>query len=132
MVREQKCQSHHEAKPLTIFTVFDLPEEILATLQVKAESSEVSFQADHEQKSQGSSAAQRVQEDLGPTTTPATSCTLCGLTFATLLEQRSHIRSDLHGYNLRQKLRGLRPVNENEFEKLVGGTGIGAINQSIH
>lgn len=30
------------------------------------------------------------------------------------------MRSDLHGYNLKQKLRGLKPVNEPDFERLVG------------
>lgn len=30
------------------------------------------------------------------------------------------MRSDLHGYNIKQKLRGKKPVTENEFERLVG------------
>ena len=30
------------------------------------------------------------------------------------------MRSDLHGYNLKQKIRGAKPVTEVEFEKLVG------------
>ena len=51
----------------------------------------------------------------------ATSCALCQLRFHNLQEQRSHIRSDLHGYNLKQKLKGLSPVEESEFDKLVGG-----------
>jgi hypothetical protein len=49
------------------------------------------------------------------------SCSLCGVTFPTVEEQRSHIRSGLHGYNLKQKIRGANPVSEGEFEKLVGG-----------
>ena len=48
------------------------------------------------------------------------SCNLCGLAFSDLQEQRSHVRSDLHGYNLKQKLRGKKPVTEAEFERLVG------------
>jgi hypothetical protein len=40
--------------------------------------------------------------------------------FQTVEDQRSHIRSDLHGYNLKQKIRGEQPVTEGEFEKLVG------------
>lgn len=48
------------------------------------------------------------------------SCSFCGLTFATLLDQRGHLKSDLHHYNLKQKLRGQKPVSENEFEKLIG------------
>jgi hypothetical protein len=37
-----------------------------------------------------------------------------------LQEQRNHVRSDLHKYNLKQKLRGLTPVTETQFESLVG------------
>jgi len=42
------------------------------------------------------------------------------MSFATVQEQRDHVRSDLHGYNLKQKMRGLRPVEEKDFDKLVG------------
>jgi hypothetical protein len=48
-------------------------------------------------------------------------CSLCGVTFNTVEDQRSHIRSDLHGYNLKQRIRGAKPVSEADFEKLVGG-----------
>lgn len=48
-------------------------------------------------------------------------CSLCNCTFSSVEEQRSHIRSDLHGYNLKQKLKGLPAVSENEFERLIGG-----------
>jgi hypothetical protein len=47
---------------------------------------------------------------------------MCGVAFHTVEDQRSHIRSDLHGYNLKQRLRGAIPVSEGDFEKLVGGT----------
>ena len=56
----------------------------------------------------------------------ATSCSLCGLTFESLQEQRGHVRSDIHGYNLKQKLRGRNAVTEAEFERLVG-----ALDESI-
>ena len=51
----------------------------------------------------------------------STACSLCNFTFSSVEEHRSHIRSDLHGYNLKQKLKGLPAVAENEFERLVGG-----------
>ena len=51
----------------------------------------------------------------------STACSLCSLTFSSVEEQRSHTRSDLHGYNLKQKLKGLPSVSENEFERLIGG-----------
>jgi hypothetical protein len=43
------------------------------------------------------------------------------VTFYTVEEQRSHVRSDLHGYNLKQKIKGANPVSEGDFEKLIGG-----------
>ena len=49
------------------------------------------------------------------------SCSLCGATFQDPQDQRLHIRSDWHGYNLKQKIRGLKMVNEIEFDKLVEG-----------
>jgi hypothetical protein len=51
----------------------------------------------------------------------STACSLCNFTFSSVEEQRSHVKSDLHGYNLKQKLKGLPAVSENEFERLVGG-----------
>lgn len=54
--------------------------------------------------------------------TGSKACSLCGVSFQTLEEQRSHTRSDLHGYNLKQRMRGQKPVSEADFEKLVGGT----------
>lgn len=94
--------------------VFDLPEEILYTLQLKSEQANPS-----ERPPSPLIEAQTASEQSeGPAS--ATSCNLCGLTFTTLLDQKSHIRSDLHGYNLKQKLRGKKAVAEADFERLVG------------
>lgn len=49
------------------------------------------------------------------------SCSLCGLSFTSLEDQRGHLKSDLHHYNLKQKLRGRKPVSENDFERLIAG-----------
>lgn len=35
-------------------------------------------------------------------------------------DQKSHVRSDFHKYNLKQKIRGAKAVTENDFEKLLG------------
>jgi hypothetical protein len=51
-------------------------------------------------------------------------CSLCGVAFQTVEEQRSHTRSDLHSYNLKQRMRGAKPVSEADFEKLVGGSTV--------
>ncbi|KAJ2964171.1 hypothetical protein NQ176_g10812 [Zarea fungicola] len=47
------------------------------------------------------------------------SCSMCGLTFTNVLDQRGHLKSDLHNYNLKQKLRGKKTATETEFEKLI-------------
>jgi hypothetical protein len=49
------------------------------------------------------------------------SCSLCGVTSHTVEDQKNHVRSDFHGYNLKQRIRGVKPVSEADFEKLVGG-----------
>ena len=50
---------------------------------------------------------------------PPASCHLCGVMFQNVTEQRLHIRSDWHGYNLKQKLKGLDGIDEVHFDKLV-------------
>ncbi|OCK83544.1 hypothetical protein K432DRAFT_401921 [Lepidopterella palustris CBS 459.81] len=96
---------------------FDLPEEILATLILKPQG---------ERPQEDTTSHRPLDEPLDKaesedgTPTKATSCNLCSLTFLTVEDQRGHVRSDLHGYNLKQKMRGLKPVGEADFEKLVG------------
>ena len=57
--------------------------------------------------------------DGADSTKPSASCLLCAITFPSVAEQRYHVKSDWHGYNLKLKLRGLATVNEAQFEKLV-------------
>jgi hypothetical protein len=103
--------------------IFSLPAEILNTITLKTHQ--------HQQESQDSPPEKQeikettplpesgdAKQDAAPT--KATSCNLCGLNFGNLPEQRSHVKSDLHSYNLKQRLKGLKPVSENEFEKLIG------------
>ena len=102
--------------PLIPYVVFDLPPEIRSTLQLKAQITIVPDASLSAPESPSLSSTEK--QDVG--TAAATSCGLCGLTFASLSEQRSHVRSDLHGYNLKQRIRGKKPVSEVEFERLVG------------
>jgi len=98
--------------------VFDLPEEILNPLTLKGQS-EQQIQNARPQETPPVQADDNSESDSnGPA--KATSCNLCSLSFSTVAEQRSHVRSDLHGYNLKQRIKGLRPVGEEEFEKLIG------------
>jgi hypothetical protein len=66
-------------------------------------------------------ATERVAQSKTDEAVGSKSCSLCGVTFYTVEDQKSHVRSDFHNYNLKQKIRGAKPVSEAEFEKLVGG-----------
>ncbi|KAI5356797.1 Putative Zinc finger C2H2-type, ankyrin repeat-containing domain superfamily [Septoria linicola] len=99
--------------------VFDIPEDILYSLQLKTQpTSAPEAETSLPSIPTSPSPSAKDSQDDGPS--KATSCALCGLSFASLLEQRSHIRSDLHGYNLKQKIRGKKALGESEFEQLVG------------
>jgi hypothetical protein len=96
--------------------VFDLPEEILATLTLKSHHDRPVPESPTRTDDKPDEKLE--VEDSGPT--KATSCNLCGMSFASVAEQRSHVRSDLHGYNLKQKIKGVEAVGEADFEKLIG------------
>ena len=49
----------------------------------------------------------------------STTCQLCRVSFPNVQEQRLHVKSDWHNYNLKQKIRGAQCTSESEFEKLV-------------
>lgn len=92
--------------------VFDLPSELLVTLQltrVPQESTEAKLPPE----------TKNPEADDAPTSKSATSCLLCSASFSVVHEQRRHVKSDWHNYNLKQKLRGGNSVTEVEFEKLV-------------
>lgn len=94
--------------------VFDLPREIVDTLSLKPSLDDDIAQVDDKQSDLKTSSP--------PDSSPGSNaCSLCGLSFANVQEQRSHLKSDWHNYNLRRKLRGHKPVTETEFEKLVEG-----------
>ncbi|KAF2085225.1 hypothetical protein K490DRAFT_47193 [Saccharata proteae CBS 121410] len=98
--------------------VFDLPEEILSTITLKDHPTQPIDDPSTTDPEPNTETAKAEPPDNSPAN--ATACGLCNLTFPSLQEQRSHVRSDLHGYNLKQKMRGLKPVSEADFEKLVG------------
>ncbi|KAF1847334.1 ankyrin repeat and zinc finger domain-containing protein 1 [Cucurbitaria berberidis CBS 394.84] len=95
--------------------VFDLPEELLATLTLKDQTARPIQDAPPQVDSP---IPESIDVEDGPT--KATSCNLCALSFGSVAEQRSHVRSDLHGYNLKQKIKGAKPVGEADFERLIG------------
>lgn len=98
--------------------MFDLPEELLATLTLKDNHDRPVQEASPEAQQTPAESPDKSEGEDGPA--KATSCNLCGLSFASVADQRRHVRSDLHGYNLKQKIKGVKPVGEADFEKLIG------------
>ncbi|XP_028404605.1 ankyrin repeat and zinc finger domain-containing protein 1-like [Dendronephthya gigantea] len=64
---------------------------------------------------------QNVRNDVDLSKSDGKSCLLCGVTFLTLEEQRSHFTLDWHKYNVKQKLLQRDPVKEDEFEEMISG-----------
>lgn len=105
-----------ERKPLYLY---DLPPEVLGTLTLKADAT-LPAQLDHETGNTSRRQSLVSVASDGSSAGGSQSCSLCSLAFTTVQEQRDHLKTDLHHYNLKQKLNGLTPVTETEFEKLVG------------
>ena len=104
-------------------SVLDLPKELLASLVLKQQHPQHDPDStDREQISIGSSASSGTTAQESDSHLPAkgsASCTLCSATFLNFNVQRDHTRTDWHGYNLKQRLNGLKTVTEIEFEKLI-------------
>ncbi|KAI9832774.1 MAG: hypothetical protein M1819_003994 [Sarea resinae] len=103
--------------------VFDLPDDILATIELKSDTGTPFSPEDSTISAHAEKNPEQLQDG---TSKSSASCALCGVAFPTVQDQRSHVKSDFHGYNIKQKMRGLKAVNETEFEKLVGD-----LNESI-
>ncbi|KAF2653187.1 hypothetical protein K491DRAFT_694905 [Lophiostoma macrostomum CBS 122681] len=99
--------------------VFDLPEEILSTITLKNQPTRP-VQETPPKIPTPTRETSETPDTEGGSPAKAASCNLCGLSFPNVSEQRNHVRSDLHGYNLKQKIKGLKPVGEADFEKLIG------------
>lgn len=103
--------------------VYDIPPDILSTLT----SRDVVIAATAGSNDTGANSGD--VDDSNATAngrTGAQSCSLCGVAVGSVEEHRSHVRSDMHTYNLKLRLRGQKPVTEDEFEKLLG-----AIEESL-
>jgi hypothetical protein len=99
--------------------VYDLPSDILSTLRLKDDIATIASKQDSDQLRLQIEAQN--EDRINASITAAAACSLCKQSFYTVEEQRSHVRSDLHNYNLKQKLRGSGPVSELEFESIVKG-----------
>ncbi|KAI1206694.1 uncharacterized protein F4807DRAFT_437944 [Annulohypoxylon truncatum] len=97
--------------------VYDLPDQVLSTLSLKQDAADAGPQSIEEESTKATPQTQDVPSSSSVVGSP--SCSLCALSFASVQDQRGHLKSDLHHYNLKQKLRGKSPVSEVEFEKLI-------------
>ncbi|KAL9098435.1 MAG: hypothetical protein Q9163_005904, partial [Psora crenata] len=97
--------------------IFDLPNELLANLQLRASHDRTPPVSPDPAVSNDATKTQILVSEEG--VKPSTSCVVCGARFASVQEQRQHVKSDWHNYNLKQKLKGAKPVSETEFEKLL-------------
>ncbi|KAJ5524658.1 hypothetical protein N7494_011308 [Penicillium frequentans] len=93
--------------------VYDLPPELLATLKTKTEHQPL------DDPTPGVSARDtEAAQDLSIAT--SSSCALCKVSYINVQEQRSHVRSDHHRFNIKAQLRGNAPLDEIQFAKAVG------------
>ena len=101
--------------------MFDLPPQLLESIRQKdlplSQDSQLQPSTEEERGSQESNKERTITD--GPSLT--TSCALCGVSVGNVKDQRNHVRSDLHRYNLKQRMKGLQSVSEEEFENLIGG-----------
>lgn len=96
--------------------MYDLPSEVLNTLSLKTGANDAEqLILEEASESPRDQSPEPAAESVGG----SQACSLCSATFPTVLEQKSHLKSDHHHYNLKQKIRGHKPVSEAEFEKLI-------------
>ena len=111
-------------RTLTTPSVFDLPPEILVSLHLKdptlLQPSLDPKELDPPSRPEQEDELRYEDAKLSPT------CQLCGASFPSVQEQRLHVKSDWHNYNIKQKVRGGALANEGDFEKLIDD-----LNESI-
>ncbi|KAM0465305.1 hypothetical protein ACHAPV_001351 [Trichoderma viride] len=96
--------------------VYDLPPESLGGLTLKPDADAAAAAA---AEAEATTPPRQTSEASPDSIAGSQTCSLCKLSFVTVLDQRGHTKSDLHHYNLKQKLRGQSVVTEAEFEKLI-------------
>ncbi|KAJ5836580.1 hypothetical protein N7447_002606 [Penicillium robsamsonii] len=94
--------------------VYDLPPELLASLTAKTTSQPVA----EEEPAPSPTELELAAQDSAIAT--STLCSLCRVSYSSVQEQRSHVRSDHHRYNIKAQLRGNAPLEEIEFAKAIG------------
>ncbi|KAK2768154.1 hypothetical protein FQN54_000006 [Arachnomyces sp. PD_36] len=96
--------------------VYDLPTELLVTLTSKTNGQQAPIAESEEELAPKSEQPGNKNDGV----TSATSCSMCKVSFHIVQEQREHVRSDHHRYNLKCRMKGTPPLDEEAFAKLVG------------
>ncbi|OQE19548.1 hypothetical protein PENSTE_c015G06254 [Penicillium steckii] len=94
--------------------VYDLPQELLSTLTTKTGNQDITEKTSEPTPRDPELAAQESE------IASSTLCSLCNVSYRNVEEQRGHVRSDHHRYNLKAQLRGNTPLDEAQFVKAVG------------
>ncbi|EXJ83757.1 hypothetical protein A1O1_07383 [Capronia coronata CBS 617.96] len=92
--------------------VYDLPPELLNSL------TPVGGEPPKTEEPEGSTVQQPALNV--DAVSSSTSCTLCKVSFHNVQDQRQHVKSDFHRYNLKLKIKGMPPVDEATFVRLIG------------
>ena len=107
---QQSKQAAHR-----ISTVYDLPLELLVSLVDKNTGPQVlpedAVEAEVPRESREAETVAKSQQQKA--------CGQCDVIFSNFQEQRDHVRSDWHRYNLKRRLTGSKTVTQDEFEKLI-------------
>ena len=86
--------------------LYDLPPELLYTLTLAGGA-----------QSQPDSSPPEVLEERASS---STACALCKVTFTNVQDQRNHVKSDFHRYNLKLSVKQQPPIDEATFVRLIG------------
>lgn len=97
---------------------FDLPRELLYSLTVKTTANDAAQPRELPVDPQTRAADPLPVHDDG--VARSTSCSLCAVSYPSVQEQRDHVKSDLHRYNLKLKVKGLPPLDETSFASMIG------------
>ncbi|KIW27432.1 uncharacterized protein PV07_07169 [Cladophialophora immunda] len=97
--------------------IYDLPPELLLTLTLAG--------GDHSQPQPQESRSEGIPADRENTPSEdgvanSTSCALCRVTLDSVQDQRLHVKSDFHRYNIKLSIKQIPPVDEATFTKMIG------------
>lgn len=119
--REMGMRLQSRGSGLTELIVYDLPPEILETLRPYRGVSQGPDQEPERRQSsrQAPQSGDDSSNSSGDHILGVATCGLCGVNFQHVDEQRAHVKSDFHAYNLKQQMRGKNTATETEFEQLI-------------